>query len=122
MHPYEHSSRIAADCGKLPPEVLSLCEECGKPFDKSGLERGTMCIEHVKELLLLREAVSAYASEVVASMQSFVPFGGTHLDIILQTFLQEEEKLLGPSRLKGSEPKLDAKRLYLCQSAIRSLC
>ena len=55
--------------------------------------------------MLLREAVSAWASEVVANVESFEPFGGTHLDITLRTCLQVEEKLLEPPKLKGSEPK-----------------
>ena len=40
-------------------------------------------------------------AEVVASVQSFMSFGGTHLDKTLRNILQEEEKLLGPPRFQS---------------------
>ena len=58
-----------------------------------------------QELMLLRETVSAWASDVVAKVESFEPFGGTRLVVTLRTCLQVEEKLPELPKLKVSEPK-----------------
>ena len=53
-----------------------------------------------------------YASEVVASVENFDPFGGTHLVVILLTFAGGREASLGHI--------FDTTRLNLCQSAVRA--
>ena len=74
-------------------------------FDKSCLERATLCIEHVKNYYCCPKRSPRRLQRLSPACKGFVPFGGTHLDVTLRTFLQEEQKLLGPPRLKGSEPQ-----------------
>ena len=58
MHRYEHSSRLAADYGKLPPEVRTLYEECEKFLRQIMLGARHPVHRTRQELMLLREAVS----------------------------------------------------------------
>ena len=59
MHRYEHSSRIAADYGKLAPEVRTSCEECKKHLRQIMLGLRHLVHRTRQELMLLREAGSA---------------------------------------------------------------
>ena len=100
------SSQIAAEHGKLAASGRTLREECERYPIEIMLGSRHLVTQSRQELVTLREAGSAWASEVVANVDSFGLFGGTHVDVTLQTSLQVEGKLLGPPRPRGSEPKL----------------
>ena len=58
MHRCEHRSRIAADYGKLPPEVRTLYEECEKHFRQIMLVSRNLVRRTSQEIMLLRDAGS----------------------------------------------------------------
>ena len=51
--------------------------------------------------MLLRGAVSAYASEVVANVENCEPFGVTHPVVTLQTFHSREREVARAAQAQG---------------------
>ena len=66
---YEHISPIVADYGRLAVGVRTLCEECEKYLREIVLGLRRPVARTRQELYMLREAFSAWASEVAANRE-----------------------------------------------------